>query len=338
MEKYVIDLRTGKRNNTAQYKAKNDIASVLEKNGYRCLPYYFYNAKIQKVLSVIKLIHQINEIKSGILIYQFPLGSKKVDKLILSRLRTHNNIKKIAIIHDIESLRNFNDNKDFRNVEIKQLNSFDGLIVHTLKMKKWLKDAGILKPMISLEVFDYLDSKIIDHKVSDNIIFAGNLNKAQFLKKLKINSKINIFGPNRSKVYPKNINYIGMYLPDELINHIQGSFGLIWDGASINGCNGVYGNYEKYNSPHKLSLYLSTGMPVIVWKKAAISDFVKKNNIGISVDSLKDLDTILSDLDNSKYLKLKENAEKVGQKIRMGYYTTQSVKKMIAQLTKTKGN
>lgn len=77
MEKYVIDLRTGKRNNTAQYKAKNDIASVLEKNGYRCLPYYFYNAKIQKVLSVIKLIHQINEIKSGILIYQFPLGRRE---------------------------------------------------------------------------------------------------------------------------------------------------------------------------------------------------------------------------------------------------------------------
>lgn len=51
MKKYVIDLRTGKGDNTAQYKAKNDVASVLEKKGYKCLPYYFYNAKFQKVLS-----------------------------------------------------------------------------------------------------------------------------------------------------------------------------------------------------------------------------------------------------------------------------------------------
>ncbi|NRO11242.1 Beta-1,6-galactofuranosyltransferase WbbI [Lactobacillus helveticus] len=54
------------------------------------------------------------------------------------------------------------------------------------------------------------------------------------------------------------------------------------------------GNYLRYNDPHKLSLYLASGIPVIIWKKAAEAKFVEENKVGITVDSLEDYRRYLS--------------------------------------------
>ena len=57
------------------------------------------------------------------------------------------------------------------------------------------------------------------------------------------------------------------------------NFGLVWDGTSLDGCNGRYGEYLKFNNPHKTSLYLSCGIPVIIWKEAALADFVEEHKV-----------------------------------------------------------
>ena len=58
---------------------------------------------------------------------------------------------------------------------------------------------------------------------------------------------------------------------------MEGSFGLVWDGISVETCAGVYGEYLKVNNPHKTSLYLASGIPVIIWKEAAWLSLLNAN-------------------------------------------------------------
>ena len=53
------------------------------------------------------------------------------------------------------------------------------------------------------------------------------------------------------------------------------------------------GEYLQYNAPHKMSLYIRCGLPIIVWEKAGLAPFVKKNNVGICISSLTELEDIL---------------------------------------------
>lgn len=101
---------------------------------------------------------------------------------------------------------------------------------------------------------------------------------------------------------------------------MHGDFGLVWDGDSADACAGNTGAYLRYNNPHKTSLYLACGMPVIVWREAAIADFVLKNEVGIVVESLSGLDEIISAISDESYQKMCKNAARIGQKLRAGEY------------------
>ena len=87
-----------------------------------------------------------------------------------------------------------------------------------------------------------------------------------------------------------------------------------------------HGNYMRYNNPHKASLYLSTGQPVIIWKKAALAEFVIKNKVGIAVDSLENLDEILDKITAEQYQLMKNNTIKLASSLRSGQFIKQAVK------------
>lgn len=124
----------------------------------------------------------------------------------------------------------------------------------------------------------------------------------------------------------QNIHYYGTYLPDELPKHLVGKFGLVWDGDNAESCTGSYGEYLKLNNPHKASLYLAAGIPVVIWDKAALSDFVNEEKCGICIDSLKTSNNILSKISDEKYSEMKENALRVGKLMRKGYFLETAIK------------
>ena len=100
---------------------------------------------------------------------------------------------------------------------------------------------------------------------------------------------------------------------------------MIWDGISLNECAGSFGNYLKVNNPHKLSLYIAAGVPVITWKKAAIADFITKYDIGFTVDSLYDIEKIISSMDNKQYETYVQNVKKIQEKVCTGYFTRRAL-------------
>jgi hypothetical protein len=236
----------------------------------------------------------------------------------------------ICFIHDIDGLRRQDEN--FLNLELAFLKKCDILIVHNLKMKKYLVEHGVKEEKIFvLEVFDYLSElkevTFQRRSLKENIslVYTGNLDKAPFLFQLdeqKMRFNLNVYGIKSKEIKNSKINYKGAFDPNELYKYIEGDLGLVWDGdLDESDENLSFKNYTKYNNPHKLSFYLSVGLPVIVWKKSAISNFIIKNNIGYVINNLYEI----NDIDFSDYSEKAKNAWEIGKKVRDGYYTKRTV-------------
>ena len=102
----------------------------------------------------------------------------------------------------------------------------------------------------------------------------------------------------------------------------------MWDGDSVETCSGAWGEYLKYNNPHKASLYLASGIPVIIWERAALANYILQNDVGITIRSLEDLDDVLSTISQNRYIQLRKNAIKQSEIIRSG----ENTKKVLREL------
>ena len=118
----------------------------------------------------------------------------------------------------------------------------------------------------------------------------------------------------------ENLRYQGSYSPTALCEAMNGDFGLIWDGVSCEECSGNDGQYMKINNPHKLSLYISCGLPIITWKEAAIAEFIEKNGIGFAVNSLAEIDDVLGNMTRKEYEKYRNNVLEIMRDVRKGEY------------------
>ena len=142
------------------------------------------------------------------------------------------------------------------------------------------------------------------------------------MKKWDLETPIDVYGPNAADKYPSNISYKGILSAEELPGALVQSFGLVWDGNSMDTCTGNYGSYLKINDPHKVSLYLSSGLPIIIWSEAALADIVRDEKLGITVDSLKDIDKALSEVKVDDYQKMCSNVQNIAKLMRKGYFLT----------------
>ena len=266
---------------------------------------------------------------SGEIVFQYPFPSQFLGRYITKSLAKRSRLKKIALVHDLESLRGFKNDKRQKNQELQQLNSFDAVIVHNSAMANFLESQDLKSKIISLGIFDYLtETQVVPEKVLKNqISYAGNLVKAPFFLHYRGKTPIQLFGPNPLPKYPTNIHYMGSFSPDELASQINGKFGLVWDGDSVKGGQGLYGDYTRFNDPHKASLFLSLGIPLIVWAGAGIAEFVKEGHLGLTIESLDEIDSVISEVSDADYSKMRANAILVSRKVRQGYFTMRSIHK-----------
>lgn len=322
--------------NNAGYKAKHDIITILNKIESIYIPskLRIMNSVYYLTIGFKRLTKQINE--GDTVIIQYPLeGFYPLSVIWMKKLYRYLSVQKkvriISIIHDLDGLRYISDKK-VKN-EIKILNYSNTIIVHSNAMKQWLFDHGIKEIKIEiLELFDYLSDKQINSINSDvlsEIVFAGNLNKSTFLKKETV-LNLTAYGPcDFIEELPRNVHYKGSVSPDELVSIIANyQFGLVWDGESLDTITGNIGHYLKYNSPHKFSLYLAAGVPVITWKKAAIASVIEKYNIGIVVDSLTDVQEVINRLSEDQYLLMRENVTQIQTKLLKGEFIKEILRKI----------
>jgi len=233
-------------------------------------------------------------------------------------------VKKVrlqCLVHDLETLRR---SGKLGAREISRLGRFHEIIVHTDAMRTLLQQGGIPRnKMKVLTFFDYLAEASPDRRtLSYNICFAGNLGKSGFVKELTSlhcdRLCFRLYGINFPDMQQNdNIHYEGVFAPDD-IKGIKGSWGLVWDGDSLDTCTGMMGNYLRFNSSHKISLYLALGMPLIVWSESSVASLVKHENIGVAVSSLADVEKVIDGIDPAQYKAMLENVAVYSSKIRSG--------------------
>jgi hypothetical protein len=126
---------------------------------------------------------------------------------------------------------------------------------------------------------------------------------------------------NKKEQLPEFFNYHGVLSSEEVPQAVSAmDYGLVWDGEGRDEIEGGLGEYLRYNNSHKCGLYLASGIPVIVWSRSGMADFVNKNKCGLCIERLSDMP---KQLKCAEYAELKENAMCVSRNIRKGFYLNQ---------------
>ena len=343
MKKYQI-VELSIEHNHAGSKAVQDVCDVAKNLGYEAkviktatsIDSLWGKIRRQTLFFIdwLKLYFSITP--NSLVLIQNPYHHKQlIRNLVLSKLKRDKKVKFISLVHDVEELRNSLYNDYYKNEFNFMLSIADSIIVHNDKMKAFFTKKGISEnKLVSLKIFDYLMDK---EATSKNVIFeraisiAGNLdiNKSAYIAQLgKLGIIVHLYGPNFSHSLEQyeDIQYHGSFPASEIPNQLNSGFGLVWDGNSIDTCSGDFGEYLQYNNPHKLSLYLASGIPVVIWDKAAEADFVRKHNLGICVSSLSELKDKLEQISEKNYQEMIKNVANISTLLRYGEHTKNSIR------------
>ncbi len=337
---------------TAGIKARDDVDAILTGAGWEGIlidvpaedraaqnkaQKLLYHEKLRRIWS-----KALADLGSGdTLLVQFPLVNHFItDSLVLREVRRRG-VKIVLLIHDLDMLRaalrsDLSAGERLRlQIEEKDcLRVCDAIIVHNRGMKEKLVSMGIpAGRMITLGIFDYLigDEKLQAETGRDlPVVIAGTLrrHKAGYVYALPEDVDWALYGVGFEGEETERIRYMGSFPPEDLPGAMRGSYGLVWDGDSADGCSGVYGAYLRINNPHKTSLYLASGLPVIIWKEAALAAFVERNRCGLTVSSLTELRQAMSAVTEEEYAEMCSNARRIGKRLRQGAYTLRAADRL----------
>lgn len=323
--KYIISFC--KRNNKddissggAATKAPRDVETLAEKSGYEkiLISDNVYKNVIFRSLNIIWcLIHVAFNLKRHTkVIFQYPAVSPYLMPIFLPFFK---NCHLILIIHDINSIRT---SGKLSRLEQFCMSFFDDIIVHSDMMKNCLKAKLPKSKYHILNYFPYLaEPEDVKRKYGLDVTFAGNLYKSpsiiEYFDHIK-DIRLLLYVKKRDYVeFNERTIYKGLFSPDS-IKGIEGNWGLMWDGDSINTCEGNIGLYTKMNAPHKVSLYTVAKLPIIIWEGAAAADLVRKERIGITISSLMQIEPTLLAITEEQYNEYSNNIAKFSQKVCSG--------------------
>lgn len=327
-------------------KARSDISDILIDHGYRMIKIHC-SGRTNVSLAMQQMWKEWENLFEGteenaVVCMQHPIPAKvDVPEHIWRRMKEEKHTHFIVIVHEVEGLRKTYF-EPYREKEFQSILAIgDVFIVHNEVMRQFFLEQGISQErVISLDIFDYLNSKEnVEKNFERSVTIAANLDlvKSPYLLHLKEleTLKVHLYGPNYTEEIvdgSKNIIYHGSFPTEVIPQKIDRGFGLIWDGDSIETCSGGTGEYLKYNNPHKLSLYLSAGLPVIIWSEAAEARFVREHEVGFCVDSLYEVADRLEKMSEEQYMFYVEKAEALSKKLKEGYYFKSALKKAEEEL------
>lgn len=326
---------------SAGNKAKTDNEDTLTAAGAVNLGLHrtLYKSKLATFLldlaGIIKFVFSVR--RNDVVVLQYPV--KKYFAFICSVARLRH-AKTVALIHDLGSFRR---KKLTVKKELRRLMHSDYVIASNSVMRQWLIEQGYSHPIGQLGLFDYHSPSWNKCDVTSkpvSMVYAGGLamRKNAFLLKMaqkKLPCQLHIYG-NRDGLPGMKDNDNMVFHPfmtaDKFIECIDVHYGLVWDGDTTDSCTGNFGEYLRYNSPHKASFYLRAGLPVIIWKEAAIAKIIESEQVGLCIESLDDLDKCLSSVTQSQYATMRDNAQRLAKRLNNGDYLLNSIDIAIKEL------
>lgn len=220
----------------------------------------------------------------------------------------------------------------------------DGLILHSPAMAKRLASQMAIGNHKMPKAIAYLGMS--GHRINyhgarrqySNVVdYAGSLSKAQFLLQLPhtVNLQVYGVGPKDTKFDPllhTNLTLHARVDPEAAPHLLAGSFGLVWDSETYPEVTGRFGDYERYNTPAKFVMYLAVDEPVIVWRHAAVAEYVEKYGLGLVIDTLDQLPQAIAQVTPAQYDEMVDHVQAISPKIRSGFFTKKAMLDITGQL------
>lgn len=304
----------------------SDIETILQRNNYTPIEFPDHNdtgpiAKFRRFLFLYRGLRRLPPHAEVVFLY--PAYARIIQHFI-HKLSKRKDIKLICIIGDIDGIKD-DDTLQLKQ-EIRELKKFRHFIVHNKGMADWLTNHVGQVNYGTLRFFDFLTQPVINNRAKAyTIAFAGNLNKSSFVHRLPgITTKqpalhFHIYGPGEKPLVPgKNISYEGSYPPYQMPSLLKGSFGLIWDGPNADQMKGSFASYMPYMTHHKLSLYILAGLPVIAAGISASGQLVTQYQIGITINSLTELQQAIDSITPAQYETMIDNMRPLARAISEG--------------------
>lgn len=320
---------------SAGNKAKTDMEAIMQSIGYRnaglsrTVGGSGVKAFIRNLAGVLRAAVVVG--RGDVLVLQYPL--KKYFSFI-SRIATLKGARVVALVHDLGSCRR---KAISRRTELRRLGHAHTVIATNTVMENYLRSIGLETRLDALGVWDYLTDAVpaTAPHTGVRIAYAGAINRRKnaFLYdwgNIIDGYDVDIYGDGfeiEQAAHPECFKCHGYTPADKLIATVSADYGLVWDGDSLDTCTGSFGEYLALNTPHKVSLYICCGLPLIVWSKSAMAQFVIDHGIGITVDSLRQIPDKISQMNPDRYAAMKLRVAEIGRKLASGHFMKQALER-----------
>jgi|GEM_PF-3036285 len=309
-------------NSADQFKFQAQIEAIFREKGFISIQYprnYF-----SRLIFLAGFLRRL--VPGSIIFFIHPLYSR-TNQTILRIAQIKKSIP-VCLVSDINSLRDETIQFDNETSYWKKLMYF---IFQNDTMKRFVEKKLGTKKSVNLELFDLLFPPVKRPRSNaKQVVFAGNIAKCPFIHDLHRIKQIQwlIYTSSSLIVYE---NIVHHELKDEVSvrKPLQGSYGLIWEGDTIENISNFKGQYLSIVTPLKLSNYLLNGLPVITHTDAAIAGFVIDHQIGFCVDTLYDIPEKINAIPEEEYQQMRRNAEQFSGKIASGHYTGKAIDEML---------
>jgi len=273
--------------------------------------------------------------RNSIVFFLFPVYARM--NLVLIKWLSKRNVKIVCYIGDIDGIKD--GDEELLGKEIRFFSRFKYFVVHNKRMTEWLhENVRGDRHAVMIRFFDFLAVPFQGQRhLSSNLVFAGNLAKSSFLETLYLLHRtepslhFHLYGPGQSNemISQDNVTWHGVEEPHTLPLKLEGSFGLLWEGDSIEKTSGSLGHYIEYISHHKLSMYILARLPIIVAASAASASLVEEYKIGIIIHSLYEIEERIKAISEADYGEMQANMEPLANKIGKGDFLKSAVEELM---------
>lgn len=268
--------------------------------------------------------------KNDTVIFQFPAMNLNWDNRFVSHVRAYN-AHLIILIHDLPSQHGNHHDNFLLKQEIKFLNQADLIITPSQQMIDLLNQNGLsVKKTINMKMWDRPGVVNPNRKphFKHVLSYVGNNPNQEIFR----NWNSDIY---RVQIFATSPNWdeSGVYFSEphqrqELIDNLRltGGLGFVWDDD-----NSRY----SLNPSYAISYYLAAGLPIIVPANISVSDIVKRNHLGMVVNSLDEAGRRLADMTEEQYNSYATSVDFYSNSLRMGLNTKLALTEAMYQLFST---
>lgn len=335
------------RLNASDYNQQHDAIQIVSKNvAYSAKQLGFQELNITGYTNISdnrERRHHIREAVLGVIqpgdlvVVQFPMWTHlNFQAEFFDTILSVESVKMVCLIHDVPTWMFTKGEEEYdreNDFWLNQLKKFDLIMVANEKAGHKLQEDGVDVPMIPMYIWDYL--------------YNGPRQEKKFIKKLYYVGGRDIVdttynGSTPLYIYDRNVEsqvlesgsvtWLGRKPSDEIVSTMDGGFGVVVTENLKEKSNMNFVYYNQFNNPTKLSMYLAAGLPVIVSSKTYHAQMVKEQGIGLVVDDLNQIDTILASMTAQNYQKMLDNVRFWQEAVSEGFFIKRALISMMRAL------